>query len=92
MLKNISELNIVRIGSAITFSSLKELGRGIVKSFRGLIREVEISHFESPRIERIDAKLLTMILNHEYGGHTLGVTDADFTEAREWFDRLKENG
>jgi hypothetical protein len=21
-----------------------------------------------------------------------GVTDADFAEAREWFDRLKENG
>ena len=34
-------------------------------------------------LKSIDAKLLTMILNHEYGGHTLGVTDADLTTEEE---------
>jgi hypothetical protein len=28
-------------------------------------------------VESIDALLLTMILDEEYGGHTLGITDAD---------------
>ena len=77
MLKGASKLNIVRIGSYITYSSLKKIGAGILESFRGVIDEVELSHHESPVVESIDALLLTMILDQEYGGHTLGITDAD---------------
>jgi hypothetical protein len=33
MMKNISELNIVRIGSDITYSSLKKIGDGILESY-----------------------------------------------------------
>jgi len=77
MLKDVSKLNIVRIGSYITYSSLKQIGAGLLKSFSGVIDEVELSHHDSPVVESIDALLLTMILDQEYGGHTLGITDAD---------------
>ena len=77
MLKGVSKLNIVRIGSYITYSSLKQIGAGLLKSFSGVIDEVEFSHHDSPVVESIDALLLTMILDQEYGGHTLGITDAD---------------
>lgn len=77
MIKNISKLNIVRIGSDITYSSLKKIGAGILESFRGLIKEVDFSHHNSPVVESVDAQLLTMILDQEYAGHTLGITDAD---------------
>ena len=81
MLKGVSKLNIVRIGSYITYSSLKQIGTGIMESFRGVIEEVELSHHDSPVVESIDALLLTMILDQEYGGHTLGITDADLKTA-----------
>jgi predicted Zn-dependent protease len=81
MLRNGSKLNIVRIGSYITYSSLKKIGAGILESFRGVIDEVELSHHNSPVVESIDALLLTMILDEEYGGHTLGITDADLKTA-----------
>ena len=77
MIKNISKLNIVRIGSDITYSSLKKIGAGILESFRDFIKEVNFSHHDSPVVESIDAQLLTMILDEEYSGHTLGITDAD---------------
>jgi predicted Zn-dependent protease len=77
MLKNISKLNLVRIGSYITYSSLKEIGNGLLDSFRGIIGEISLSHHESPVVESIDAQLLTLILGEEYCGNTLGITDAD---------------
>lgn len=77
MLNGISKLNVVRIGSYITYSSLKQIGAGLLESFRGVIDEIELSHHDSPVVESIDALLLTMILDQEYGGHTLGITDAD---------------
>ena len=77
MLKNISNLNLVRVGSYITYSSLKEIGNGLLKSFRGIIGEIRLSHHESPVVESIDAQLLTLILGEEYYGNTLGITDAD---------------
>ena len=77
MLEVASKLNIVRIGSYITYSSLKKIGQGILGSFGGVINEIELSHHDSPVVESIDALLLTMILDEAYGGHTLGITDAD---------------
>ena len=77
MLENISKLNLVRIGSYITYSSLKEIGSGILESFEGIIGEVDLSHHNSPMIDSIDAQFLTLILGEEYMGNTLGITDAD---------------
>jgi len=81
MLENISKLNLVRIGSYITYSSLKKIGGGILDSFHGIIGEIDLSHHESPMIESIDAQLLTLILGEEYIGNTLGITDADLKVA-----------
>ncbi len=77
MLENLSKLNIVRIGSDITYSSLKEIGNHILESFKGIIEKIELSHHDTPVVDSIDAQLLTMILFEEIGGHTLGITDAD---------------
>ena len=77
MLQDISKLNLVRVGSYITYSSLKEIGSGLLESFRGIIGEINLSHLESPVVESIDAQLLTLILGQEYCGNTLGITDAD---------------
>ena len=76
-MKDLSKINIVRIGSYITHSSLKEVGNGIMESFRGIINEFIVTHHDFLFIDSIDAQLLTMILEEEYGGHTLGITDAD---------------
>jgi hypothetical protein len=77
MLENISKLNLVRVGSYITYSSLKEIGNGLLDSFRGIIGEISLAHHESPVVDSIDAQLLTLILGEEYCGNTLGITDAD---------------
>ena len=42
MLKNISKLNLVRVGSYITYSSLTEIGNGLLESFRGIIGEISL--------------------------------------------------
>ena len=77
MIEDISKLNLVRIGSYITYSSLKKIGSDILEAFHGIIGEVDLSHHDSPMIESIDAQLLTLILGEEYIGNTLGITDAD---------------
>jgi predicted Zn-dependent protease with MMP-like domain len=77
MLINQSQLNIVRAGSYITYSSLKEIGEKILESFPGIIIRYDLMHEDMPLVDSIDAFLLTMILDKEIGGHTLGITDAD---------------
>lgn len=72
-----AHLNIVRVGTSISYSSLKEIGNRLLESFQGLIKEFQLSHHNSPFVESIDAQLLTMVLYHDIGGHTLGITDAD---------------
>jgi predicted Zn-dependent protease len=77
MLEHNSKLNLVRIGSDITYSSLKKIGNGLLDSFHGIIGQIDLAHYDSPMIESIDAQLLTLILGEEYIGNTLGITDAD---------------
>ena len=77
MLENTSKLNLVRIGSDITYSSLKEVASGILECFSGIIGEIDLAHHDSPMVDSIDARLLTLILGEDYIGNTLGITDAD---------------
>lgn len=83
MQENSSTLNIVRVGSDISFSSLKEIGSRILESFQGIIDQFTLSHHDAPFIDSIDAFLLTTILHEEFGGHTLGITDANLTTSDE---------
>jgi hypothetical protein len=77
MIGNIDRLNIVRLGAVLTYSTLQEIGAQILASFDGIIADIELSHHDTPVTESIDAYLLTMVLDMEFGGHTLGITDAD---------------
>lgn len=77
MLGNTSVLNIVRVGSDITYSSLKVIGNRIMDSFRGTIREFRLTRHKAPFVDSFDAYFLTKILHQEYGGHVLGITGAD---------------
>lgn len=77
MIGNMSVLHIVRAGSDITFSSLKVIGNRILDSFRGTIREFQLNRHKAPVVDSIDAYFLTRILHEEYGGHVLGITDAE---------------
>jgi predicted Zn-dependent protease len=77
MTGDIRHLTIVRVGNVLSYSTLQELGNRIVSAFRGIIRNYELSHHETPVMHSIDAFLLTMVLHAEYHGHTLGITDAD---------------
>ena len=77
MLVNSSVLHIVRAGSDITFSSLKVIGNRILDSFQGKIKEFNLARYKAPVVDSIDAYFLTKILHQEYGGHVLGITDAD---------------
>jgi predicted Zn-dependent protease len=79
MLGNTSSLNIVRAGSDITYSSLKVIGSRILSAFRGAIMEVKLARHNTPVVDSIDAYFLTKILHQEFGGHVLGITDADLT-------------
>jgi predicted Zn-dependent protease len=90
MLGNTSVLHIVRAGSDITYSSLKVIGNRILDSFRGTIKEFSLDRHKAPVVESIDAYFLTKILHQEYGGHVLGITDADLKidEADEFYSSI----
>ena len=57
MLINQSQLNIVRAGSYITYSSLKEIGNRILESFPGIIIRYDLIHEDMPFVDSIDALL-----------------------------------
>jgi predicted Zn-dependent protease len=87
---NTSVLHIVRTGSDITFSSLKVIGGRILDAFDGAIQAFELTRHPTPVVDRIDAYLLTMVLDQEYGGHVLGITDADLQtdDADEFYNSI----
>ena len=77
MIGNIGKLNLVRVGPVLTYSTLRYIGDHLVEAFGGIINDVRLSYHDTPVTPSIDAYLLTMVLEMEYGGHTLGITDAD---------------
>jgi len=77
------QLKLVRVGPHMTYSSLRRIGDGILESFDGIIVEINLSHHSAPPVGSIDARLLTMILDEEYHGHILGITDADLRTSGE---------
>jgi predicted Zn-dependent protease len=90
MIGNLKTLTIVRMGTVITYSSLNTIGSKIVDAFGGAISRFELSHHDAPTVTSIDAQLLTMILQMEFGGHTLGITDADLktNDADEFYNTI----
>jgi len=73
---DLQALILARAGECITFSSLNEIGYGIVESFRGIVKEVIKEHHDLPLVRDMDARLVTNVLYREFGSHALGITDA----------------
>ena len=87
---NLENLTIVRMGAVLSYSTLQEIGNRIMDSFYGIIRYYKLFHHEAPLSEKLDAFMLTMILDSTYGGHTLGITDADLktTDCDEFYNTI----
>jgi predicted Zn-dependent protease len=77
MFSDKQKLNLIRVGAHMTYSSMRQIGDGILQAFEGIIFEINLAHHNAPSMGSIDAQLLTMILDEEYHGHILGITDAD---------------
>jgi hypothetical protein len=77
------KLKLVRVGQHMTYSSLRRIGDGILEAFQGIILEINMAHHQAPAMASIDAQLLTMILDEEYHGHILGITEADLQTSDE---------
>jgi len=75
--ENIEKLTIVRVGNILSYSTLQDIGNRLLTAFSGAIRNVQVTHHDSPVTNSIDAYLLTMVLHEEFRGHILGITDAD---------------
>ena len=52
----------------------------IREALRDVVHRLRLLDFESPSVDKIDASLLTVVLDQEIGGHILGVTSADLVD------------
>jgi hypothetical protein len=53
------------------------MAESIVAAFEGGIDSIDRVEYDAPSFDRIEAALLTQALEHEVGGHILGITEAD---------------
>lgn len=77
---DLTTLKVVRIGKAVTGGEITAAAARIIESFSGILNQFEVLDYEPPDVEEIDAGLLTQALEHEIGGHILGVTEADLVD------------
>lgn len=76
----LSHLKLVRIGEALSVGAAAALSARLLQGFAGILESCELIDLESPPVDRLDAALLTRVLEHEVGGHVLGVTAADLVD------------
>ena len=90
---DLSTLKVVRVGRPVSSAALRALLGPIREAFADVLRRLRLVEFESPRIERVEAALLTKVLDEELGGHILGITNADLIdESGQDFDRFMFGG
>ncbi|MGD8368639.1 MAG: hypothetical protein PVG78_13455 [Desulfobacterales bacterium] len=77
MFSDKKHLKLIRVGTHMSYSSMRRIGDGILQAFEGIIVDINLAHHNAPAMASIDAQLLTMILDAEFHGHILGLTDAD---------------
>ena len=77
---DLTTLKVVRIGKAVTGGEITAAAARIIESFSGILNQFEVVDYDPPDVEEIDAGLLTQALEHEIGGHILGVTEADLVD------------
>jgi hypothetical protein len=76
----LSMLKVVRIGGVPSLDGARALAHRVRQAFGGIVESCRIVDLDSPPVERIEAALLTKVLEQQIGGHVLGVTDADLVD------------
>ncbi len=57
------------------------MSKRIREAFAGSLDTVDLHDYEAPEIDEIEADLLTQALDQHFGGHVLGITDADLFDS-----------
>ena len=76
----LSRLTIVRIGRSASVELVEALRQAVSRGLARVVRDLRVVQYDPPAFERIEASLLTSVLEQEIGGHILGVTDADLMD------------
>lgn len=86
----LSTLRVVRVGRSLDPDTLDTVGRRIRAALDRVVRQLEVVQVEAPAVDRIEASLLSQALQHDVGGHILGITDIDLTDSSgaDFFDFL----
>lgn len=79
-MSELSTLSLVRLGGSLSLDAACLLAARIRGAFLGLVSHCRIVDLEPPPVDRIEAALLTQVLEAEVGGHVLGITDADLLD------------
>lgn len=78
--RRLEVLKIVRIGRSVSRHLVLALQERVDRAFARAITATDIVDYDAPPIGRMEASLLTRVLEQDIGGHILGVTDADLLD------------
>ncbi|MGB5816017.1 MAG: hypothetical protein WBG67_18410 [Thermoanaerobaculia bacterium] len=78
--KGLSTLKLVRIGEPLSWLELESMASRIREAFRDVVSRFQLLEYQPPKVEQIEAGLLTQALEEDFGGHILGITDADLLD------------
>lgn len=73
----LATLKVVRIGRPVTREAVHRLAGQIHDTLADVVGTLEIVDYHPPPVDRIEAGLLTQVLDQHVGGHILGITEAD---------------
>ena len=59
---------------------LELVAERILAALAGSVKRLRLVDHDGPGVDRIEAPLLTRVLEQEVGGHVLGITDADLVD------------
>lgn len=76
----LSTLKVVRIGEPVTREVVHTLAERVHSTLAHVVRRLEILDYQPPPVARIEAGILTQVLDQQVGGHILGITDADLLD------------
>ncbi len=77
---DLSILKVVRVGKPLRQVAPEAILQPIRDALKDVVRRLRLLDYESPGMDRIEARLLTVVLDQEIGGHILGITDADLVD------------
>ena len=80
MTANLSELRVVRIGRPLPQGGFGSFVDRVGDALEPAVQTVETIEERDLCVDRIQASMLTAVLNERVGGHVLGITDADLVD------------